>query len=494
MAINITNTTGGEQFNFLANQSSILRSTDTNKITINGVNVIVSKPKVGDIMCVTRYTDESGGLLPADDQKVIWIDGLSINPKQLSQEIEPVGICVSITGNKAMVRYRKIEKKRWVASERWELPYASIMNDNVQHSLIIKVGNGSNSSQFGNPFTYTARTRLEFVNKLNNWFRENGLYSDYSAELAHPDIDFGASDTSDTKIGTNTFKNRIIINIKFQENNPSFRNISIQNIGKPTRAIGKHIKIQDTYTFYKNNGFKTNSYGGCCRSRYYDYVNANQVSPTGPLTSINSAPSDSASWPKSQLAVKKADFEDTSNSNCKILRDNFATYDEYFDSMMVKYPCGLGGVIEKIPSGNENTYKLAHCYFRDIDGNSKDLYPAAKHVANISVHGPNLGAGNWWLPSPAELVQMMHDLMYCSWQSPSNINSADIINSVIYKLQVVYGDNWSYMYSNSNIWTPCISTEDLRNVYAYGGDYGFLGTFNSPFMDYYAIPITIYEF
>ena len=437
-------------------------------------------------MCVTRYTDESGGLLPADDQKVIWIDGLSINPKQLSQEIEPVGICVSITGNKAMVRYRKIEKMRWAASERWELPYAKIMNDNGWHTCGITI----NGTECDNEFAYRASTRASFVEQLNDWFRANN--SNYSAELVEPNTDLPASDTSDTKVGTNTFKNRIIINAKFTTN--AWNTISISGIGKPTRAIGKHIKIQDTYTFYKNNGFKTNSYGGCCRYRYYEYINANQVAPTGPMTSINSAPSDSASWPKSQLAVKKADFEDTSNSNCKILRDNFATYDEYFDSMMVKYPCGLGGVIEKIPSGNENTYKLAHCYFRDINGNSKDLYPAAKHVANISVHGPNLGAGNWWLPSPAELVQMMHDLMYCSWHSPSNINSADIINSVIYKLQVVYGDNWSYMYANSNIWTPCISTEDLRNVYAYGGDYGFLGTFNSPFMDYYAIPITIYEF
>ena len=87
MSINRVNT--GESFKFLANQSSILHTVDINKITVNGVNVIVDKPKRGDIMCITK------------DQKVIWIDGLSINPKQLSREFEPVGICLVVKGNKA---------------------------------------------------------------------------------------------------------------------------------------------------------------------------------------------------------------------------------------------------------------------------------------------------------------------------------------------------------------------------------------------------------
>ena len=82
MAISIVNNTTSEQhFKFLPNQSSILLNSDTNNVTINGVNVFVNKPKKGDIMCVKNG-------------KVIWIDGLSINPALLSTEFEPVGICV----------------------------------------------------------------------------------------------------------------------------------------------------------------------------------------------------------------------------------------------------------------------------------------------------------------------------------------------------------------------------------------------------------------
>ena len=82
MSINKINTTQEEQsFKFLTNQSSVSYTTDTNNVTINGVNVFVNKPKKGDIMCVKNG-------------KVIWIDGLSINPALLSTEFEPVGICV----------------------------------------------------------------------------------------------------------------------------------------------------------------------------------------------------------------------------------------------------------------------------------------------------------------------------------------------------------------------------------------------------------------
>ena len=105
MAINKVNTTDDEKdYNFLKNQSSIIRTVSTNNVNMHGVNTVVSKPKVGDIMCVTRYKNNSDVLLPAEEQKVVWIDGLSIEPLQLSVELEPVGICVVINKNNAIVK------------------------------------------------------------------------------------------------------------------------------------------------------------------------------------------------------------------------------------------------------------------------------------------------------------------------------------------------------------------------------------------------------
>ena len=157
MAINIVNNTAEEKdFNFLTNQSSILLASDTNNVTVNGVNVIVDKPKVGDVMCV------KGG-------QVVWIDGLSITPAQLSQEIEPVGICVSINGNKAMVRYRKEYTEMWAAGDRFEIPYFSYMDDGKSNRLEItfKLNDTVTSSFFDN---YQTTNRYDFSYSFSNWF------------------------------------------------------------------------------------------------------------------------------------------------------------------------------------------------------------------------------------------------------------------------------------------------------------------------------------
>ena len=131
MAINNVNTTSEEKsYKFLKNQSSILRTVSTNNITINGVNVIVDKPKVGDIMCVTRYKGDDDTLLSADKQKVIWLDGLSIVPEQLSTEFEPVGICVVVNGDKAIVRYKEEFSAGWIAAERYAITSTSFLNKN----------------------------------------------------------------------------------------------------------------------------------------------------------------------------------------------------------------------------------------------------------------------------------------------------------------------------------------------------------------------------
>lgn len=470
MAINIVNTTNEEKnFNFLTNQSSILHTADTNNITVNGVNVIVDKPKKGDVMCVTRYTNESGTLLPADSQKVIWIDGLSINPKQLSQEFEPVGICVVVNGNKAMVKYRKEQSKRWAASERWELPYSPLMNNGNTYSVTISLNDTVNP----NSFVFNSSSRNDFVNQLQQWFLANA--TSYSAELVELDTDLPAVDTSDTKDGDN-YRNRIIINAVFTE---SWNNFYIEAWDTPTRAIGKPVKAVSSY--YKSNGFKTIIYGGCCRAKYYDFysINGGNLSPGDPINSEK---------PVSLTAFSSYD-------NCQILRDNFASYDEYIDSMMVKYPCGRGGTITEFPCGKDNTYKLVDCTFNvnvwdynNYISVQEALYPAANYAASIDINAPKLSRGNWWLPSSAEMAEMMRDVTYNTtfWDK-----TPDIVNTVLEKMVAFDSANWSMLSASTYRWTS--SRSGNASAYAYYGNDGNLFGSNCYFV--FAVdPITIYEF
>ena len=461
MAINVTNSTvvGGD-FKFLTNQSSILLNSDTNDITVNGVNVIVDKPKRGDVMCVK-------------DGQVVWIDGLSINPEQLSSEIEPVGICLKIKGNKALVRYREEKSFRWSAGERLELPNSSIMNDGAEHTLQITLNGKVNS----NPFVYTASTRAEFVEKLNTWFLAND--TNYSAELVELDTDKPAVDTSDVKDG-DSYRNRIVVNARFTKNNSN--TINIKGIGAGTRAIGKHIKAVNYY--YINNGFTRNNEGGCCRAKYYDYIQSSQKAPTGPMTNVNIVTGGMFSG---KCPARLVDFTD--NQKCQILRDNFANYNEYLESMLAKFPCGKGGLITEFPSGKENTYKLSDCTFLDnAKGEQSPLYLAANWAASISLNAPKLGKGNWWLPSSAEITEIMRDITYDTsfWET-----NPDIINRVIAKLTSISNSGWSMLSASTYRWAS--SRYGQNSAYLYSGPYGFL--YNGSF--YYGntvAPITLYEF
>ena len=460
MSINKVNTTVEEQsFKFLTNQSSILLNSDTNDITVNGVNVIVDKPKRGDVMCVK-------------DGQVVWIDGLSINPEQLSSEIEPVGICLKIKGNKALVRYREEKSFRWSAGERLELPNSSIMNDGAEHTLQITLNGKVNS----NPFVYTASTRAEFVEKLNTWFLAND--TTYSVELVELDTDKPAVDTSDVKDG-DSYRNRIVVNARFTKNNSN--TINIKGIGAGTRAIGKHIKAVDYY--YINNGFTRNYESGCCRAKYYDFIQRSQKAPTGPMTNVNIVTG--SLWPT--CPARLVDFTD--NPNCQILRDNFANYNEYLESMLAKFPCGKGGTITEFPSGKENTYKLSDCTFLDnAKGEQSPLYLAANWAASISLNAPKLGKGNWWLPSSAEITEIMRDITYNTsfWET-----NPDIINRVIAKLTSISNSGWSMLSASTARWTS--SRYGQNSAYLYSGPYGFL--YNGNFFNGNTVaPITLYEF
>lgn len=179
----------------------------------------------------------------------------------------------------------------------------------------------------------------------------------------------------------------------------------------------------------------------------------------------------------------------TSNSNCQFLRDIFATYDKYFDSMMIKYPCGEGGTIAEFPSGKENTYKLADCTFYNSRTKEHEiLYLAANKAASIDVRGPKLTTGNWWLPSTAEFVQIMRNITF--WEGKNIDNKTDIINRVINKLRNV-DTNWDYLYANKHRWTS--SRYDQLRAYNYDGNHGgfYCGDFHYGNV---VTPITIYEF
>ena len=117
------------------------------------------------------------------------------------------------------------------------------------------------------------------------------------------------------------------------------------------------------------------------------------------------------------------------------------------------------------------------------------LYTAANYAASINVDAPGLEEGNWWLPSPAEMVQMMRDITYDtdSWGT-----NPDIVNTVLDKMVKFYRANWSRLSPSDVRWTSSKfnNTNPLAHIYSSGS------TLSNSSMHYanFASPITIYEF
>lgn len=169
---------------------------------------------------------------------------------------------------------------------------------------------------------------------------------------------------------------------------------------------------------------------------------------------------------------------------------------------MIKYPCGAGGIVADEPSGKESTYKLGNSTYTYL-GYFYPLYPAAYYATNISVNAPNLGAGNWWIPSVSEMAQMMRDITY---STRLNNYKKDIVNTVLGKLQSP--DNtyyWNYIDIDPsiNICTSSLSENNSYIKYSYVYHYGYepglyyKGCINRLYLshnEYYVTPITIYEF
>ena len=462
MAINVINSTGGGDFKFLINQSSILLNSDTNDVTVNGVNVIVDKPKKGDIMCVTRYKDEANKFLPADEQKVVWVDGLSINPDQLSSYIDPVGICLNVDGNKAMVRYKYERTNRYETSKQFRSTNEIFMKDGLTHSLSFFIdgkefstytfyiaGCTSNyefSQQFDNYLTYYNPDPSSYVKCFNLLLGEDKITtSEYSESRVV--IDFGVP-----VFGTYDVDSCYLIDYD------GYHQIYYYFEEEPIYAY-KYVHHENLYT---NNGFSSGYDGGSilCKQMYLDFVKEQNTYPTKVVTTVQGS---GLSYNGCVKAYCKDAFENS--TYCQILRDTFATYDEYIDSFMLKWPCGKGGDSQEFPSGKFNT--------QNIDSERIYYRPAIETAKYTGVNGPKLTRGNWWIPSIIEIGQIMKDITYgtSAWE-----DDPDIINTVLNKVRKSRKcSDWDMLPANTSRWTSDISYYG-NDLFYYDGETGSISS------------------
>src|SRR5574343_1080451 len=107
--------------------------------------------------------------------------------------------------------------------------------------------------------------------------------------------------------------------------------------------------------------------------------------------------------------VKESVFNSTDNP---LLVTYYGTYRNYLSAKMARFPYSKGAIIDR--NGKLNTNLLAAITYIDYDGSVKPAHPAAAAAKAYGIttagHTTGFEAGNWYLPSAAEMRMLIKDI------------------------------------------------------------------------------------
>ena len=165
---------------------------------------------------------------------------------------------------------------------------------------------------------------------------------------------------------------------------------------------------------------------------------------------------------------------------------------------MIKVPCNAitennGNATAIYPSGKENTSKLAAGVFSSFGQSNKlePLYPAAYYAASLNVNGPGLTEGNWWLPSGAEMVEIMKDVTLGTTAYNKEGQRKTLVETLCVKFSTQCPSEWSALNAQNYYITSDIKLNSIASIYEKSGVLGTKDIYNFPA---YVIPVTIYQF
>ena len=476
-------------FNFLKNQSTVLHTTESNDVNINGVNVITTTPTKGDVLCITRKMS-NGSLLGPDKQDIVWVKGMTINFEEFPDDIyEPVGIVYKVRGRVAYVRYRTVVNRIFSECERFDIT-GDAMTDANSHAVDIVAKDGDTEIlRITNESFSCAR-----VSRFTEWLAYHLSIvpgnTRVSAEFVGPN-DADGTDYIEDEDGQ--YPGRCVVSIKFPSDGATrLQSFHIYRTGTTSQLLGTLSSTAHDIpngTNVRNNGAIT-SWGGCNFNKFLDYYSVNGETPTSDIiTIINTS-----------KPVKRTDFEN--NPFCAWLRQNYATYEDYIHANMLTWPIGprsdsaIGLYADK---GAEHTNLLAKATYKDpaIGHASIPLYNAAHYCATVGANHTLLVPGKWWLPSAGDMMDLMEDVTYGTNAWPEN---PDIVNQVLMKLNENTNDEtkgfrFSMLSASKDQWTSTrsIDINGHNGVYLYNGATGDIAA-GLTYWNIAASPITQIKF
>ena len=193
-------------------------------------------------------------------------------------------------------------------------------------------------------------------------------------------------------------------------------------------------------------------FAGVNLERFYAYYSASGGTETG--QAVGAA-----------TIVRESVFNSTDNP---LLVAFYGTYRNYLSAKMARYPYSKGAIIDR--NGKLNTDLLASRTWTDYDGSIKPAHPAAAAAKTYGIttagHTTGFEAGNWWLPSTAEMRMLIKDItMGLSGITAAN---ADAIN------RGIYAAGGTMLSVTTNYWTSAEYSSGSAWYYISNGILGYL--------------------
>lgn len=369
---------------------------DSNTPVLNGVNVLVTVPKVGDAVVL----DASGNI------KFIAF-GTFVNSSFPSGWTK-VGVVYWVQGKDVrFISHTSLGGKKY--SDVWRLKITGYTLDSTDRSGVLTTYD-NNGTATTLTFNYNASTKADFVSQFNTWAATSGndpnSRSYYMYVDSNEDVEFVEGNYTTYRQHSDGFSSGLS---------------SSANVAQEIPNIIWNLDM-DGY------------------SRIYNTVNIGAIKRWGGRTLSSAEAVSTNSTPISQ-----ASFNGEYSVNYRAI---YSSYDEYLEHNQVKIPVNRG-VASWRDVGHQYTYALANNTYTKKDGTSAYMYTAARSAATFGYSAnANVAAGKWYIPDVEEMVVLMRPITYGN-TGISSVSQYDKVNQTIYAMG---GDLIS---TNAHRWCSC---------------------------------------
>lgn len=373
-------------------ESAVALLENTNEIVIDGVNVVVDQPGVGDIVCYD------------ENRKIKFIALDTFHAGVFPAAWETVGVVGLRRGNELMI----VAKEN--AAQKWMDVYPYVVTgyelDGEEHTAQLRLHGRPTTSTYYE-FKYTASTVDEFVTALQQFLATSGE-TDWSA---YKDTD-----------------GRVIL----QYNNYTTSEYYTASL---TQATGLTLTGKVTLdvpeaapSFLRECGTRGYGVWNAARAKVY-FKEDNTSSAYNPTSPISSMPLYPICWPAFAGISEHRDGD-----NCLWLRQQYcadpehpteAEWEAYMDDICLKVPAMTGGAGIKWRDGKAVTDAIKDITYLAADGTRKPLYPAAYYCSQFF-------SGEGFLPSASQFYELMKDVTY--GLSGVTRDKADPVNRSLYAI------------------------------------------------------------